>query len=51
MAKFKNLKTGNVLTVKDEATIAMMRKNTERYKEVKAKKASATADDTGDKTE
>lgn len=41
MAKFKNLKTGNTLTVTNETAIALMKDNSERYQEIKEKKSTA----------
>ena len=55
MAKFMNVVTGNVLTVTDKDTIALMEKS-KRYKAVAAtkktggKKAPDSAEDTGDQT-
>lgn len=39
MAKFKNLKTGNILTATNETAIALMRGNPDRYQEIKEKKS------------
>ena len=50
MVKFKNRKTQNILSVKDEATISLMRKNPDRYEEIKAKK-SGKSDNKSDDTE
>lgn len=39
MAKFKNLKTGNILTATNETAVALMRGNPDRYQEIKEKKS------------
>lgn len=39
MAKFKNLKTGNILTATNETAVALMRGNPDRYQEIKGKKS------------
>lgn len=43
MAKFINKKTGNILNIKDEITIALMN-NSERYEPVKEKKKKLASD-------
>lgn len=53
MAKFKNLKTGNTLTVTNETAIALMKANPKRYQELteKATKSSGKKADKEDKEE